>query len=283
MPLSRTYKVAQRILYADVELDLPEARVANPDRTATWPALTPTAHGGHTVYRGEGYFSGSRHHIECRSSPTGYELTVDGVCRFHVDPAGLAIQRLSTDHAKDRDVLLGPALTLALALQGLFILHASAIVANGRAVCFLGESGSGKSTTAGYLEDQLSSVKCLVDDMAPFSLTDQLTVLPDFPQPKMDPTGTSRGTAPVPVTGLVWLGPGTEEREGIHLLTSRQMVERLIASTSCARLFDRDLLQHHLRFCGDSARRTKGFLSTGARQPRTLLAIRNLVATWLDV
>jgi len=73
--------------------------------------------------------------------------------RFLVNAHLIAL--LDAPPAYTRDDLaayaLGPALMLALHLQGAVLLHASAVVISGKAVLFAGDSGSGKSTTVAML------------------------------------------------------------------------------------------------------------------------------------
>lgn len=85
----------------------------------------------------------------------------DLILHFHDDTHflvrhdGRAISLLAAPREYTRDDLaayaLGPVLTVALHLLGAVLLHASAVVINGKAVLFAGPSGSGKSTTAAML------------------------------------------------------------------------------------------------------------------------------------
>jgi hypothetical protein len=59
--------------------------------------------------------------------------------------------------------VLGPALSVLLHLRGMFVLHASAIEIDGKAVSFAGESGSGKSSLASALH--LRGYPVLADDV----------------------------------------------------------------------------------------------------------------------
>jgi hypothetical protein len=76
----------------------------------------------------------------------------------------------SVDDSLLRLYLLGPALGVLLHLRGTFVLHASAIEIDGEAVCFLGESGSGKSTVACALH--LRGHRVLSDDLAAVASVD---------------------------------------------------------------------------------------------------------------
>jgi predicted ATPase len=74
---------------------------------------------------------------------------------FLVGADGRSISLLAAPSEYTRDDLaayaLGPALILALHLQGAVLLHASAVVMHDKAVLFAGESGSGKSTAVAML------------------------------------------------------------------------------------------------------------------------------------
>lgn len=81
--------------------------------------------------------------------------------------------------------LLGPVIALLLQARGAFLLHGSALSVEGNAVCFLGDKGAGKSTTAGaflraghsLLTDDIVAIEGLEDGDG--------SILPAFPQVKL--------------------------------------------------------------------------------------------------
>lgn len=89
-------------------------------------------------------------------------LTVPHVARFQirggieicVDPAPGA------SAAMVRLFLLGSALGILSLQRGLFLLHANAVVIDGRAFAFAGPSGAGKSTLAGHFQRAGHAVLC---------------------------------------------------------------------------------------------------------------------------
>lgn len=81
------------------------------------------------------------------------------------------------------EMLLGPALTLALALQGTWCLHAGAVAVAGQGVAFVGESGVGKSTLAAYFDEQVPDSWRVADDVLPVTVEeDNLVAFPRYPQ-----------------------------------------------------------------------------------------------------
>lgn len=93
--------------------------------------------------------------------------------------------------------LLGAAFGILLHQRGLMVLHASAVAVNGSAIAFIGDSGWGKSTTAGALYARGHSV--MTDDVTALDLnsTSSPTVLPGFPQLKLWPEAAETlGNAP---------------------------------------------------------------------------------------
>lgn len=92
-------------------------------------------------------------------------LTIPEVARFQiregvdirVDPAPGASASMV------RLFLLGSALGILSLQRGLFLLHANAVVMNGRAFAFAGHSGAGKSTLAGHF--QRAGYPVLCDDV----------------------------------------------------------------------------------------------------------------------
>ena len=73
----------------------------------------------------------------------------------------VAHPRASRDHVLD--ILLGPVLSYLLIFEGRQPLHGSSVKIKGKAVCFLGEPGTGKSSTAAAF--LLSGYPVIVDDL----------------------------------------------------------------------------------------------------------------------
>lgn len=86
-----------------------------------------------------------------------------------------------------RQFILGPALGVLLHQRGLLVLHASAVVIEGKAAVIMGRKGMGKSTTAAGMH--LRGHDLLADDVVAIDMTDPARplVLPGIPQLKLWP------------------------------------------------------------------------------------------------
>jgi hypothetical protein len=82
--------------------------------------------------------------------------------------------------------LLGPVLSLLLHRQGLLVLHGSAVMIDGEAHVFLGDKGSGKSTTAAALI--AAGFPLVSDDVVAIERlpSGKLVVRPGYPAMKLD-------------------------------------------------------------------------------------------------
>lgn len=251
------------------------------DRRNVTTAASGTAdtHPREVVYDGPGVFGGRSERVLCESTPSGFLVSVSQRAQFFVSADGDEIRRLNiSEPGLEEAVLLGPVMTLALALQGLFTLHASAVAVDGVGVCFLGESGAGKSTAAEYVAESRSRVRRVADDMAPFQVDEGLRLLAGMPQAKMPAQGLDESAmGSFRVTRLVWLdpvetaaGPG-----GLRRLNQGEITRRLAGSTIGTRLFDAALLRCHFSFCSMASREVTAFLST---LPRTRGTLRELSA-----
>ncbi|MGB9932412.1 hypothetical protein [Haloarcula amylolytica] len=95
-----------------------------------------------------------------------------------------------------RHVLIGPSLNHLLDQRGYFVLHASTVSVDGRAVAFVGESGVGKTTTA--MACLVNKHRVLSDDVAAIALSDAGPVVRSgYPSIKLDPAAVEAFDPPV--------------------------------------------------------------------------------------
>lgn len=117
-------------------------------------------------------------------------LRFPGLADFHLRPGWIACSSpgVSRDHLAVVEIrLLGPVLAYWLERLGLPALHASAVVADGRAVAFLASEGGGKTGLAAALMQQAGSA-LLTDDIAALEETEEgFAVRPGYPQMRMWP------------------------------------------------------------------------------------------------
>lgn len=152
------------------------------------------------------------------------------------------------------EALLGPALALALARRGVFVLHASAVVLDNGVAGFLGESGAGKSTLA----------RLLAAEGPPLAADDLLAIgpagaLPHFPQLKLDPASIAslaRLAPSYPLRALCVLEPAPPASEvRVETLAPGSAAAHLLRHTIAGSLFPADLLSDHLGFAAGLAGR----------------------------
>ena len=125
--------------------------------------------------------------VACAFSLAGIHVRASGFGEVFVAADGRQIAwRPGDDLARQRpELVLGPGLVLALALQGAFCLHASAVLGPAGAVVFAGPSGAGKSTLAARLSER-HGFRRLTDDISPFTADAAgCFLLPHFPQLKL--------------------------------------------------------------------------------------------------
>ena len=217
-----------------------------------------------TVFSGMGWIVDRQRSIECRVEPRAHRLRIGGVGSFWVTADGSSLGCSRMDPGSDpnlgRLALLGPAMTLALALQGIFCLHASGVEVASGVLAFAGESGAGKSTLARILiESSVLGRRRAADDILPIDLAaGQPMARSDFPQLKL-PSGEQpylTGPSSLPLRAVFLLQPpraaGTVRVEKV---AARHSALALIRHTVAARLFDARLLERHLHFFAAVAER----------------------------
>ncbi|MCA9951803.1 MAG: hypothetical protein KDE48_19260, partial [Anaerolineales bacterium] len=192
--------------------------------------------------------------------PAGYWLHIAAVGKFFIarDGSGIGVwPQEALTHAWVTEAVLGPALSLALALQGVFCLHASAVAISGQVVAFVGESGWGKSTLAAFLHGD--NWQFVADDVLPLEVGEEgTTCLPNFPQLKLSAAQQWPLASPqrLPLTAVYLLTTPTVQNSKVEIqpLSPLEATLALVRHTVATKLFDKQLLTQHLAFCSGIAR-----------------------------
>ena len=228
------------------------------------PAPTPGRPLG-TVYRGPGWLGQAWREVQCSRGPSGYLIRVDErSLELAIDHRGHCVAVRDGDRSPGpctdeldellMETVLGPGLILALALGGTWCLHASAVEIDGRVFAFAGESGVGKSTLARRLEE--AGCHRIADDVLPLEWSPVgLRALPRFPQLKVPPSEQpSLGhSESLPVAAILRVSPAPVDSPAIERMNAAEATLALARHTVASRLFDREPLSEHLRFCADVA------------------------------
>lgn len=176
-----------------------------------------------------------------------------GAYRFDASRATVWIRRPALEPAWEIEALRGPVLLHALAQQGVFVLHASAVLqAGGQLIAFTAQSGVGKSTLARVAADL--GWQRIGDDLLPIARRDgRIVALPHLPQPKLTAGQQYPATAmpALPLAALIQLERGAAAK--MQYLMSREAADLLLASTVATRVFAAGSLAAHLAFAGNLA------------------------------
>jgi hypothetical protein len=205
-------------------------------------------------FSGSGWLGQTLRSFDCWHDAAGQRVQFDDGAGFRVsaDADRIDINSMAEASAHRDEMLLGPALMLALSMRGLYGLHASSVLGSEGAVALLGPSGSGKSSLARHAVSE--GALRLSDDVTPLTRLDAgMRVLPRFPQLKLAPV-LMVDDLELPLAALVWVeigsGPLTLMR-----MTDVEASRCLLRDTVAARLFAPALLARHLDFCAGLAQR----------------------------
>ena len=243
---------------------------------------------GRLIYDRHGWVGSGWRRVQCRYNQPDYDLKVEDSCHFLVREGGKVIVRVRRDgdpgsvDLLDWEVLHGPALVLALSMQGIWCLHASAVEKMGKTTLFLGDSGSGKSTLAAYLSGQaLPGWRRVADDILPVSLVgEKLEAKTGFPQLKL--SGKEQPARQLPASLAVeriFILKQVDETEssGVKTLAHRQTATELLRHTAGTRLFAPDLLARHLGFCGQIVGKVPVYSLAYPHTQEALVQVKNLL------
>ncbi len=244
------------------------------------PFVPPSFLGNELISRTQGWVGGKQRNVETWSAPPGVLLKVGGAGDFYIAPAGDAILPVNDWPISnlDRETLVGPALVLALAMRGVWSLHASAVMRQGRVFAFLGESGRGKSTLAAYLSGGGRGWIRVADDILPVTASSsRVEAWPRFPQLKVAPEAQPGLHLPdsIPIGGFFVLTEA--ESPALELLPRGRALQVIVSHIASARLFDERLLAKHLESCADVARQAPVYELAYPRKMEALAAVKNLL------
>lgn len=219
------------------------------------------------------------------------EITIQGICVFTVSTDGREILLRETLGAPTSAMLteaaLGPGLMLALAIRGVFCMHASGVMLGDAAVLFLGDSTAGKSTLARLLPDDSGRLLRITDDISPLIQGEdgRFCLLPDFPQLKLAAAEQFdwRQGASMSIRAFMQLDRTSAGVPAHPAIRARRLsgVEafRVLAGQSVAsRLFPSDLLRQHTQLLGELVQQIPVFRLTYPSGPEHIPALRG----WLE-
>ncbi len=279
------FRVAGRRLLADTALASLAPFAARPDAAVHSARLARAVPADETaVFAGTAWVCGRHARVSCGRAAATYVVRVADLPPLLVTAGGCAASRAETSVAPGdlAEAVLGPGLLLALALHGVFTLHAGAVAVDGAAVVLVGPSGAGKSTLARELA-ATPGCERLADDVLPCETgTGGLAALPHYPQLKLPAADQYAAGRPerVPVRAVYELCPADDARGPVSLapVAGGAAVVVLAAHTVAARLFDAPLLERHLAFCSAAAAAAP---VARVRFPRRLDALPAVVAALL--
>lgn len=209
--------------------------------------------GARKIFNGETWLGGRERLVECEGSDDQFRVRVpaldDLVVHFGHPTLIRRIGRASGD-----DAVIGPALLLAFAHQGVYALHASAARDGDGLMAFLGASGAGKSTLAeAYGADRVA------DDILPVGWElGGVVAYPHYPQQKLPASRQwgLRQASLLPVRRIFLLEPAPPDAPvSITRASATTAVLALIRNSVASRLFSGNLLDRHLSACADYALR----------------------------
>lgn len=204
------------------------------------------------VFRGSAPLGARERRVEVLAGDGGYRVRIDEDA-FILSGEGSRVFRVEGPEPPDPgrlgEVVLGPVLSLVLALRGVFCLHAAAVAADGAAIALAGDSGAGKSTLASLLAGE--GWPRVADDILPVGGgPGGMAAWPRFPQLKL--TAAEQPGEPLPERlPLAAVYVLAERPEGVRVepLRPLQAAAHLVRQTVAARLFAPDLLVRHADFC----------------------------------
>jgi hypothetical protein len=279
------YRLAGQDLYFSNPLPELEPFEINNEMADTVPFVHHSFHENELISRSKGWVGGAQRSVAVYAASRKLFLKVEGGSEIFIASHGEAIGKQNPQEAPsqlDREIILGPALVLALALRDTWSLHASAALCHETTIVFLGESGRGKSTLAAYLSSTENPDWHLVaDDILPVTISfTGVDVWPRFPQLKLPMQAQPGLSLPehLPLNALCILtSAGQEEIPELQCLPPNLAARELISHTAGTRMFTPELLGKHLAFCTQVAGQVPVYRLTYPHRRDALPKIKTLL------
>jgi hypothetical protein len=234
------------------------------------------------ISRTKGWVGSAQRMVGVYDIVSGFLMKIEGGGDFLIALHGETISKsgLQAELTKlDREIIIGPLLVMAMALRGVWSLHASAAIYKENILAFLGESEQGKSTLAAYLSQNLDWSQ-VADDILPVKNDNGLQVLPHFPQLKLPAEGQPGVLLPeyLPLKTICVLEPAeADQMPALQKMNTAQTVQALLSHIAGTRMFTAELLTQHLEFSTQAAKQISAFRLTYPHRLDTLPLVRNLL------
>jgi hypothetical protein len=223
VPETASYRLTAFGLNIDAPWALPGATTAQCQRArgerdlrVTW---APAEHLEETTWEGtecvfQPPFTDGKSHFTVRRGERGYWLSFDQFGRYAVSLDGREAECEADAVTVERTerFLFAQVLPLAAVLQGLDVVHASAVTWDGGVVAFVGPSGAGKTTVATRLVARGATL--ITDDALALEMTsDHIVAHPGPPFVAIAPRD-----AALTEGALAWMGPQHGASDKPHFL-----------------------------------------------------------------
>ncbi len=279
------YRIALHTIVCDFALPEMEALGAKEDNHIHRQSF-PTVGSPSLIARAQGWVASQQRNVNVYQTKDGFALDVEACGTYFVAANGKIVGKKNAGAPvtpADRSVILGTAIVLALALQNIWSLHASAVIHNKTLFAFVGESGQGKSTLAANLSKS-AEWTLAADDILPIKMeNNEVIAMPHFPQLKLPAEEQPCRSLPeaLPLTVLCLLEKADENAEpALQPLKASQTALALMGNIAGTRMFNGSLLEQHLQFCAQAAPHLTAFKLTYPHRRSALTKIQELLQTY---
>ena len=149
-------------------------------------------------------------------------------------------------------------------------------VNKGEIIVIIGPSGTGKSTLARYIQENQLGER-LADDMLPIKIINKkITLLPHFPQLKLNQDQQYNGSDICQKTVLIF-AKKSETKSNLSRVENFTSIKNLIKHSVATKLFSENELRNHLKFCHDISEKTQAYQLNYQHSEKSLNELHGLL------